>query len=232
MNKKLFGAVALLVFAAAPLSAADDSSSAWTGFYIGAHATEGWSQSHTTSVNTATGVVFAPTSGNTSSFYGGGQLGYNYTLPSNLVVGGLADVSSSSSNTTTTSNAGATNVEQNNSHTNTRGTVRGLLGYADQNMLYYGTAGYAWSTGSSTRTQLVGITGLATPGTIEKADTHNGGWTVGAGVGWEFVANWNVFGEYRYVKLNDVTITYPVSERLTTTSTSANSIELGINYIF
>jgi outer membrane immunogenic protein len=247
MNNRPFGALAplvlagaLLVCAAAPVSAADDSSSEspgesssqWTGFYIGGHATDGYSQSRSTSVDLATGVTLAPTSGNTSSFYGGGQIGYNYTLPSNLVVGGLADVSSGSSNTTTTNSADGTSVVQNKDRTKVRGTVRALLGYADQSLLYYGTAGLAWNSGSSTRTQLVGITGVATPGTIETADTHSNGWTVGAGLGWEFVQNWNVFGEYRYVKLSDVTITYPFSERITTTSTSANTIEFGVNYIF
>ncbi len=77
-------------------------------------------------------------------------------------------------------------------------SVRGRLGYAFDNVLLYGTGGWAWSSNQYIRTQLTGTLNLATAGTDEAVNTYLGGWTAGGGVAVAFAQNWNAFAEYRY----------------------------------
>jgi outer membrane immunogenic protein len=245
MQKLLFGAVALAALAASASALAADISTApiskappvmaplydWTGFYVGGHI--GWSWAHTDSIttNTVTGAL-TPESEDRSNFHGGGQLGYDYMMPSRIVVGIEASVSSGNTDTTTTSNAAGTNVAGHESKTDASGSVRGRLGYAFSSLLLYGTGGWAWTTGSSTRTQVLGTTGLATPGTAESVSTHHDGWTLGAGLAYEFIRNWNVFGEYRYTSFESINVTFPIALRSTNSTTRSDSFTLGLNYQF
>ena len=59
----------------------------WTGFYVGAHVGGGWFRSNGSTVNTATGAAFAAANGNTSQWGGGIQLGFDYMMPSRVVIG-------------------------------------------------------------------------------------------------------------------------------------------------
>src|SRR5262245_44666794 len=111
----------------------------WTGFYIGAHT--GYSH------GSASAVLWdpAPTavSGNFSGVIGGVQGGYNWRLPSGLLLGVEADLtfpsylpSNSITALITTPNTGL--VEQ----WDYVGTVRGRIGYATSHWLFYATGGF------------------------------------------------------------------------------------------
>ncbi|MGZ5854559.1 MAG: outer membrane protein [Xanthobacteraceae bacterium] len=204
----------------------------WTGFYVGGHVSYGWRNTDATSIDTVTGAVVATDSSSASAFHGGGQVGYDLMMPSHYVVGILADVTSGSSDTNTFSNAAGTNVHSTEGKTDVSGTVRGRLGYAFDRVMAYGTGGWAWSTGSELRTQLVGTTGLATPGTAESVSVHHNGWTVGPGAAWALSPNWNVFLEYRYTRFEATTVTFPIAQRSTNSTTTANNVELGVSYKF
>jgi outer membrane immunogenic protein len=71
------------------------------------------------------------------------------------------------------------------------GTVRGRVGYALNNVLFYGTGGLAFG-------ELTGQTfGLA-------SESHtNAGWTLGVGAEVGLARNWSAKVEYLYVDLND-----------------------------
>jgi opacity protein-like surface antigen len=203
----------------------------WTGFYIGGHGSYGWSNSDGTLINTATGAAFPSAGGHSSSaWHGGGQIGYDYMLPSHIVVGIVADVSSGTSNTTTNVFPVSTTTTQ--ADTFASGTVHGRLGYAIDNVLLYGTAGWNWVDADSTRTQVAGQVGNAVAGTVETVDASREGWTVGGGVGYALTRNWNVFTEYRYSSIQSSTITYPLAQRSVTSSGNTNLIEFGLNYKF
>jgi len=45
-------------------------------------------------------------------------------------------------------------------------------------------------------------------------------------------ANWDVFAEYRYTGSPDVTVTFPIAQRSTTSDTNVNVVEVGVNYRF
>lgn len=199
----------------------------WTGFYIGGHINESWARNSGTTYDTTTGGALSTGSDSQSKFHGGGQIGYDYMLPSRFVVGVLADVNSGSSSSSTFSN------HTDSSKTNVSGTVRARLGYAFSSFLLYGTGGWAWSTGSATRTQTAApLTGTTVIGTTETTDVNRNGWTLGAGLAWAAAAHWNVYGEYRYTDYGSSTVTFPVAQRSTTNSTTANLLELGVNYKF
>jgi opacity protein-like surface antigen len=205
----------------------------WTGFYIGGFGSYSWSNSSGTVTNTATGVAFPSGGGHTSSaWHGGGQIGYDYMLPSHVLVGIVADVSSGTS--TTTMNGSAVNTATTQSDAFESGTVRGRLGYAIDNVLLYGTAGWHWTDAEATRTQVAGHVGNAVAGTVETANASRDGWTAGAGVGYALTRNWNVFTEYRYSGVQSTTVTFPLAQRSTTSSSNNNTsvIEFGLNYKF
>src|SRR4051812_24875925 len=70
------------------------------------------------------------------------------------------------------------------------GTARGRVGYALNNMLFYGTGGLAFG---ELRGQTFGVT-----------ETHTtAGWTAGVGAEFGFAQNWTAKIEYLYVDLSD-----------------------------
>jgi outer membrane immunogenic protein len=245
MKKFLLGSVALVAVAAEPASAADMSPMPapvytkapmmaplydWTGFYIGGHASYGWTHSDGQTMNLANGLLFTPSSSNSSAFHGGGQIGYDYMLPSRIVFGVSATVSSGSSNSST--NVGFKEITTSDGKTDYSVNVRARLGYAFDTLLIYGTGGWAWSQGSTTRTQVTGMVGNAGPGTVETASTSNNGATVGAGLDYGFARNWDVFAEYRYAPARTTTLTFPIAQRSSTVTGTSNVIEAGINWRF
>jgi outer membrane immunogenic protein len=111
-------------------------------------------------------------------------------------------------------------------------TLRGRVGYAFDNVLLYGTAGWAWSSTQYVRTQLTGTLNNATAGADEAVNTYLSGWTAGAGVAVAVAQNWNVFAEYRYTSYGSTAFTLPLSELSTTSATKVGAIEFGVNYMF
>ena len=202
----------------------------WTGFYIGAHGDGAWSKTSGSTINTATGTTSAPIYGSVSDWHGGIQLGYDYMLPSRVVLGVEAALSSGGTKVTTTTDASGISADQTTVFDSE--SVRGRLGYAVDYVLLYGTGGWAWSSDQFIRTQLTGTLNLATAGTDEAVNTYLGGWTAGGGIAIAFAQNWNAFAEYRYTGFASSTITLPFSQLSTTSATKVSAIDFGVNYKF
>jgi outer membrane immunogenic protein len=246
MKKLLLGSVALVALVASPALAADLGPGPaplpyykapavaplydWTGFYLGGHANYTWAHSNGQTENTANGHLFEPGSSSSSAWHGGAQIGFDYMLPSRFVLGVVTDINSGVRHTNTFVNPSVT--IQSEGETDVAGTFRGRAGYAFDTTLLYATAGGTWNVGHNTRTQIAGIVGNAGPGTVETASTSHIGWTVGGGVDYAFARNWDVFAEYRYVGSPDVTVTFPIAQRSTTSDTNVNVVEVGVNYRF
>jgi opacity protein-like surface antigen len=202
----------------------------WTGFYVGAHVGGGSFRSNGNTVNTATGAAFPAANGNTSQWGGGIQLGFDYMMPSRMVIGLTADMSSGGTKTTTISDASGTSANQTTVFDSE--TVRARIGYAADNILYYAKGGWAWSNDQFVRTQLTGVLNNATAGTDEAVNKGLGGWTAGGGIAYAFAQNWNAFAEYRYTSFGSSTISLPFSQLTTSSTTNVSAIEFGVNYKF
>lgn len=79
------------------------------------------------------------------------------------------------------------------------GTIRGRLGFAADNLLFYGTGGLAYGHMEASADVQVGD-GDETARYSASTDTTNWGWTVGGGMEYG-IDNWSVGIEYLYVDL-------------------------------
>jgi outer membrane immunogenic protein len=210
----------------------------WTGCYIGGHLRISGEDTKTNTFNTVTGALDRSDGYNKSNAYDGLQLGCDLAMSSRVVVGGVADVSSGEQRDEIFTDPTGTISFKTHTDIHAQGTVRGRIGYTFENVpilssvLLYGTGGWAWMNTSFTRTQLVGITGLAVPGTAESARLTRSGPTGGVGIEWYFGKNWTWFLQYRYTDFGSATVTYPIAQRSATITTTQNALEFGLNYRF
>jgi opacity protein-like surface antigen/outer membrane receptor protein involved in Fe transport len=202
----------------------------WTGFHVGASVGATWSRSVGSTIDTVTGAASALIYGSMTNWHGGIDVGYDYMAPSRLVLGMEGDVSSGGKTATTTTDMSGTSTSQLTVFDSE--SLRARLGFALDNVLFYGTGGWAWSSNQYLRTQMTGALNLATAGTEEAVNRYLDGWTAGAGVAVAFAENWNAFAEYRYTDYGSSTITLPFSQLSTTAATKASTVDLGVNYKF
>jgi high affinity Mn2+ porin len=165
----------------------------WTGFYVGAHAGvasgySAWSATQPGGAPNLAGSLeffraFDVFDGSGSHF-GGLTAGYNYMLPSRVVIGVEADVSFASTldagQSFTSPVVGAATYGDT---VELFGTVRGRIGYDVNHWLYYATGGLAWTYDQFNRTTIAaGLAAGAPAGTVEAVFAGRVGWTVGGGV--------------------------------------------------
>ncbi|WP_339032628.1 outer membrane protein [Bradyrhizobium symbiodeficiens] len=220
--KKVWLASACLFALAAPASAADLAARPytkapiapmasvynWTGFYLGLVGGGAWEAS----------------SGDPKMQGGfvGGTAGYNWQT-GNVVFGletdaAWADVSASAAGVVFVPGVGGIPASV-SSKTDAMGTVRGRIGWAVNNVLLYGTGGYAWIDNKIT----------ATLGGASVSDSKfHSGWTVGAGVEAYIAPQWSVKGEYLYRSLGGETYFGAVNSG----TLNLHTVQLGVNYHF
>jgi opacity protein-like surface antigen len=160
-----------------------------------------------------------------SGWFGGGQLGYNYQLASNFVIGTEVDAAFTSLKDTTIS------VDQPLNVANTvatagdikfLGSVRARAGYAADRTFIYGTGGFAVAQGQFTST-LNGAP-LAQVGTDKQ--THDG-WVAGAGIETALAGNWTAKLEYLYYRFGNETYMAPSP---TIIGFDVQTLKVGLNY--
>jgi outer membrane immunogenic protein len=101
------------------------------------------------------------------------------------------------------------------------GTMRGRVGYAMNNLLFYATAGFAYGTG---KIEL---------GPLSSVQTHFG-WTAGGGVEVGLTPHWSVKAEYLYIDLSAQGVLNAQGWVLTGASSGiqSNLLRFGVNYRF
>ena len=179
----------LPVKAAPPKAQANPPPFDWTGFYFGGHV--GYATGRSNWSATQVGAPAPILTGSldlfnsydafkgTGSFFNGLQAGYNYMLPSRVVLGAEVDMSPPNTIAGNQTIASALIGQVNYSDTVLLpGTARGRVGYAFDNWLAYGIGGFAWAYDQLTRMQLAGIPagGSANAGTTKSAAIGVGGW--------------------------------------------------------
>ncbi len=145
-----------------------------------------------------------------SGVLGGVQIGYNWMLSPSFVAGIVADIQAADISDTGARNVsiGAfANITQSKSvSTDWFGTVRGKLGFAANNVLFYGTAGVAYGrvkASTSFNDPSFGGGPVVFAGSNSETNT---GFTVGAGIDWALTQNWVIGAEYLHVDLGDITV--------------------------
>jgi high affinity Mn2+ porin len=250
------GTVVVFVLAAAERAlAADDalltkaspatSAYDWSGSYVGPHygyaaGSSKWSATQggaTTPSLSGSLNFFNPYdifTGN-GSYFLGLQAGYNYMLPSRLVLGIEADASFPSllggSQAISSPSIGQASYGETGL---TFGTVRARIGYAPANWLFYVTGGFAWTYDQLARTQMAGIPagGTAVPVTTETALLWRLGWALGLGVEIPIATKWTAKIEYLHPDFGSGSVTFPGAAQQFGSDLSLNELRAGLNYRF
>jgi outer membrane immunogenic protein len=175
----------------------------WTGGYIGINGGGGWG-------NTSFTAPFPTSSFRNSGGLVGGTLGYNWQMPSNLVVGVEGDLDWSDLRGSAAC-AGTTCQTRNN----WLGTVRGRLGYAFDRVMPYVTGGAAFGDINNT------ISGVGS------SNATKAGWTVGGGLEAAIAGPWTAKIEYLYVDLGRGDAIAG-----STSDFHTNLVRAGVNYRF
>jgi outer membrane immunogenic protein len=198
----------------------------WTGFYFGANG--GFGGNNVTYSSAVAGIPESA-SLNSSGFFGGGQVGFNWQVAPMWVIGAETDFDA----TDISSNATAT-VPFATASAGTKidwfGTVRGRAGVlVTPTALLYATGGWAYgrTTSSATATAL-GFTESVSSGNMQN------GWTAGGGL--EYAINpWlSLKTEYLYVNLGSANLSgmedgVPLT---LTEKTAFHTVKAGLNFKF
>jgi high affinity Mn2+ porin len=213
----------------------------WSGFYAGAHF--GYSAGSARWTAASPGAA-APIAGSldlfnsydmfkgTGSYFAGFQGGYNYVLPSRTLLGVEADISFPNTlGGTATFSSLATGTASYAEQVEMSGTLRGRVGYAPGNWLFYATGGFAWSYDQFTRSQLAGTSGTATPGTVEQLFmVPRVGGVAGVGVEVGLTPEWAARLEYLYTDYASRSVAFPAGAQQFNSNLMVQSVRVGVDY--
>ena len=214
----------------------------WSGYYIGGQLGYSWGDADWRVRGPGTSLegsfdFFRPFDAfkGTGSYFGGLQAGYNYRLPSGVVIGLEADLAAPNTIMDARAVSSPANGQATISDTvEMSGTARGRLGFVYGDWLLYGTVGYAWSYELLLRTQLFGtpLGGTAVPGTVEKANAWRNGLALGAGVEIPVASKWTASMEYLFTAFGAETTTFPAAAQRFDSELTIQSLRVGLNYHF
>ena len=159
----------------------------WSGFYVGGHLGTGWAD------------------GTSGGFLGGGQVGFNYQISPQWVLGVEGDIAG----TTIKDSVNASFVFPSapgfpptiatasaNASLDWVSTLAARFGYAFDRWLVYGKVGGAWAHASANISASVvvpGVGGVGGGGTIDQTVS---GWMLGVGTEYALWSNWSAKVEY------------------------------------
>jgi outer membrane immunogenic protein len=195
----------------------------WTGFYIGA--TAGGSIGASDHIDRATGRSDA-NGYNIKGGLGGGTLGYNWQV-SSFVFGLEGDWSAGSEYGSNTDN-GAVGDPAFLSFTKETwvATARARVGYAVNNLLFYGTGGYAATSAQA------GIKDSGTLAVLATQTSTHSGWVAGVGLEWGFAPNWSAKFEVLHMEYNSTAFNTIQGEGNRSIPLNDSIGRVGVNYRF
>jgi high affinity Mn2+ porin len=213
----------------------------WSGFYVGGHIGYAGGNSNWNAIPTQRGLpatagsldlylspdVFAEG----GSFLEGLQAGYNHMLYNRLVIGGEIDASFPAwPNLNGIAIGGVSNFNSSvfgaaslSETVMSSGTVRGRIGYAPANWLFYATGGFAWAYNMQTLTQVAS-------GTSETTGRWRFGWAAGAGIEIPLAPSWTARAEYLWTGYPNSTVNDPIGAQRIRSDFSEQQLRLGLNY--
>jgi outer membrane immunogenic protein len=261
-------------YKAPPLSTA----CSWCGWYIGGNAGYEFNSEHQVSTDSRnifpgpaaaggpsvaaaiTALSNFSATGGRNGFIGGGQIGYNWLISANWIVGLEADIdgiagkgSSNVGSAATVPSFPATTIAQSasvSSGIDDLGSARARLGFLwAPNLLIYGTGGLAYGSATASTEISQHATG---PNGLPPSWTAAGrysetriGWTAGLGGEWMVTAHWTAKIEYLHYDLGSVTYglnplvtnavvaaPFTVNALQSTANFNGDVIRTGVNYKF
>jgi len=214
----------------------------WNGFYFGGHAGYAWGNSDFSSPGVASGSMGLSQQINdwneAGSWFFGVQGGYNYMLPNRLLFGAVVDatfpgfqtvapfytpvpVSLGGISTFATPFGSETYSET----VLSSGTVRGRIGYAPGNWLFYATGGFAWSYNQLTLMNNV-------TGNTDMPFLWRLGWAAGAGFEVPVAPHWTAFLEYLHTGYGNSNVMFGTNGQSFSSNWSLDEVRAGLNYQF
>jgi high affinity Mn2+ porin len=215
----------------------------WTGVYVGGHLGYATGSSNWTATQAGSATPLAGSLdlfngfnafGGTGSYLLGLQAGYNLMLSSRVVFGAEADISFpnllSGNQTISSPLIGLANYQD---QVEMSGTVRGRIGYAPGNWLFYATGGFAYSFDHLTRSQIAGVAvgGTAVAGTVEDLlMVPRVGGVVGAGVEFALTPRWMARLDYLYADYGSHSVDFPAGAQRFTSDLTVQTVRVGLDY--
>jgi high affinity Mn2+ porin len=216
----------------------------WTGFYAGGHL--GYAAGVSDWRATQAGAAMPSLSGSLDLFQGynlatgsgsyllGFQAGYNHMFPSRVVLGAEADISFPSVLGASQSIASPLIGQAiYRDQVEMSGTVRGRVGYASGDWLWYATGGFAYSFDHLTRSQVAGAAagGTAVAGTIENLFmVPRIGGAAGAGIEVALTPRWLARLEYLYTGYASRGADFASGAQRFTSDLAVHAVRIGLDY--
>ena len=209
----------IMVTKAPPIPSGISSGYEWAGFYVGGHVAYSLGRADSTLSDPAP----TPSSNAFGSLYGGLQAGYNYVLPSRMLLGIEADITfpyffEDGTIFTGGTARGSTVSDQ----IDYIATVRGRFGYVFDRWLIYATGGLAWSQARFGET----------PGVASDEDLvqlTRVGSAIGLGAELAIAPDWSVRVEYLYDHFGSVAGVFPSGTGYQSVF-DIQTLRLGLNY--
>jgi len=179
----------------------------WTGFYVGGHLGVGWAD------------------GGSSGFLGGGQVGFNYQISPQWVLGVEGDIAGTTIKDTVNASfvvPGAIMTTNATASLDWVSTLAARAGYAFDRWLVYGKVGGAWAHASANITSSIIMQG----GAIGVGTTINqtvSGLLLGVGTEYALWGNWSAKVEYNMMDFGN---NNPFADN------KFNVFKAGLNYRF
>ena len=193
----------------------------WTGLYVGGHV--GYSRGNAQVTLTDPSSPATNFGSPFGSLTGGVQLGYNYILPSRILLGIEADMSFPNFLAADPAAWSRTTLVTDTSEKiDYMGTLRGRFGYAFPHWMIYATGGFAWSQGRF----------LQNPGVTDDIDKTlhlHSGWALGVGAEVAISSSWTARLEYLYLNFGYAEVLFP-SGTVAGSSFDIQSVRVGLNY--
>jgi high affinity Mn2+ porin len=211
-------AAEIAVVGSMPLKAPPVATYDWSGFYVGGHV--GYVRGN------GRNTLFDPdpTAADSSfgSLFGGMHLGYNYRLPSRLLVGIEGDFSFPNYLDDGIVASRSTPTGSLTEKLDFVSTLRARAGYAFDHWLFYATGGLAWS-------QARFLENSNSTGNEDKILRMRSGWALGAGVELAIAPGWTARLEYLYDRLGKVSGTFPSGTGYESSTVDLNSLRVGLS---
>ncbi len=193
----------------------------WTGFYVGGNVGVAWD------TRTLTDDFFRVSfSTSRSGFVGGGQIGYNWQISPQFVIGveWMFDGISINSDTERFVGFDGTPLAATES-IDWVTTLAARFGWAVNNWLFYGKAGGGWVHETET------LINLANGFAVSSSDTRSG-WLLGVGIEYGFAPRWTARVEWDHIGLGDDTIVGFTPGDSVILSRHFDMLTFGVNYRF